>query len=147
MNTAKIPLNMVKVASPCSASWDDMSGSDQARFCRQCAEYVYNLSDMTQDEIAALIKEKEGKVCVRYFVRRDGTIMTADCPVGVRERRWVTMLRFAAAGIATIIISLLALAATPVRRGPERAGNGIFRPLQKIIDQLSPPVRCEMGKR
>jgi hypothetical protein len=78
-----IPLEAIHVASPCHANWDKMSGDAQARFCGSCAKHVYNLSSMTRDEAEALVAEKEGKLCVRFYQREDGTMLTSDCNVGV----------------------------------------------------------------
>ena len=58
---------------------------------------MYNLSELTRDEAEALIVEKEGKLCVRYFQRADGTILLKDCAVGVRQRR---RRRWMAVGVA-----------------------------------------------
>ncbi len=80
-------LDGVRVASPCPAIWDDMVGDHRTRVCRGCMRSVYNLSALTRAEAEALIVEHEGKLCVRYFARKDGTVLTADCPVGVR-RKW-----------------------------------------------------------
>ncbi|MBC8140022.1 MAG: hypothetical protein H7Y38_01125 [Armatimonadetes bacterium] len=91
-------LSRTRVASPCRADWDAMVGDERSRFCGSCRKNVYNLSAMTTVEAAALIREKEGKLCVRYFERADGTVLTQDCPVGlaaVRRR----MARVFAAGI------------------------------------------------
>ena len=38
------------------------------RFCGQCAQYVYNLSEMTQSAAEALILENEGKMCVALSI-------------------------------------------------------------------------------
>jgi hypothetical protein len=80
-------LDGVRVASPCNAPWEAMVGDDRARFCEQCQKNVYNLSAMTRDEAELLILEKEGNLCVRFYQRTDGTMLTADCPVGVRKKR------------------------------------------------------------
>ena len=80
---AKLPvLENISVAAPCNADWAHMSGDDRTRHCGDCRKNVYNLSDMTRDEAEALIVAKEGKLCVRYFQRHDGTILLADCTVG-----------------------------------------------------------------
>jgi len=78
-----IPLESVSVASPCPADWNAMQGDDHARFCKTCAKNVYNLSAMTRNEAEALIRAKEGHLCIRYYQRADGTILTQDCPVGL----------------------------------------------------------------
>src|SRR5262249_39510369 len=87
----------IRIAAPCSADWAKMSGDDRARFCGDCKLNVYNLSDMTRDEAEALIREREGRLCVRYYQRADGTILLKDCTVGVHRRR---RRRIAAAGVA-----------------------------------------------
>ncbi len=78
------PLRNVRVASPCPADWDSMIGGDRARFCGQCELNVYNLSSMSTLEAESLIARTEGRLCVRYYRRRDGSIITQDCPLGLR---------------------------------------------------------------
>jgi hypothetical protein len=78
------PLSHVQVAAPCKADWDQMIGSEQMRFCGQCNLNVYNLSGMTRDEAESLIARNEGRLCVRFYRRADGSIITRDCPVGLR---------------------------------------------------------------
>jgi hypothetical protein len=79
------PLRNVKVASPCLADWDRMIGGERARFCGQCELNVYNLSAMSASEAESLIARTEGRLCVRYYRRKDGSIITQDCPVGLRR--------------------------------------------------------------
>jgi hypothetical protein len=76
------PLNNIKVASPCPANWDEMLGNDRKRYCGECKLNVYNLSGMSKDEAENLIMNAEGRLCVRFFRRQDGTVLTKDCPVG-----------------------------------------------------------------
>lgn len=76
------PLDNMKIASPCSADWDSMIGNDRVRFCGQCGLNVYNLSGMSRAEAERLIIEREGRLCVRFYTRADGTVLTSDCPVG-----------------------------------------------------------------
>lgn len=83
-------LDDVRIAAPCKASWDDMvaDGPNPAvRFCGQCQKNVYNLSDMNKADAERVLREKEGTLCARVYRREDGTVITADCPVGVRRRR------------------------------------------------------------
>lgn len=79
-------LDQIKIASPCSANWELMTGDDQVRFCSHCEKHVYNLSAMTRRAAETLIRETEGHVCTRFYRRADGTILTQDCPVGLRAR-------------------------------------------------------------
>jgi hypothetical protein len=80
-------LEDIRIATPCNADWDDMSGDARVRFCGKCEKNVYNLSAMSRAEAETLVREKEGRLCVRFFQRTDGTVLTGDCPVGVRRRR------------------------------------------------------------
>ncbi|HLL99608.1 MAG TPA: hypothetical protein VK400_01020 [Pyrinomonadaceae bacterium] len=76
------PLNNLKIASPCSQDWGAMIGSDRRRFCGECKLNVYNLSGMTRAEAENLLLNSEGRLCVRFYKRADGTVLTKDCPVG-----------------------------------------------------------------
>src|SRR5215831_9744651 len=96
------PLNNLKVASPCPANWDDMIGNDKVRFCGQCNLNVYNISGMSMKDAENLITRCEGRLCVRYYQRRDGTILTDDCPVGLRAIRRRTR-RIATATISAVL--------------------------------------------
>lgn len=76
------PLDNIHVASPCSANWDEMFGNDRKRFCGECNLNVYNLSNLTRREAENLLINSEGRLCVRFFRRADGTVLTKNCPVG-----------------------------------------------------------------
>lgn len=98
----KNPLKDVKVASPCSADWENMIGDERRRFCGQCELNVYNLSEMSRREAEDLINRTEGRLCVRFYRRADGTVLTKDCPVGLRAvRRKVK--RVATAALSTVL--------------------------------------------
>lgn len=83
-------LENITIASPCHVNWDEMTGDEQTRFCNQCQKSVYNLSEMSRDEAERFMIEKthkQGKVCIRMYVRHDGTVITDDCPVGLRKAK------------------------------------------------------------
>jgi hypothetical protein len=81
-------LDQVRVASPCTADWNEMLGDERVRFCLSCEKNVFNLSSMTRDDAEDLLREKLGdEVCVRFYQRADGTILTQDCPTGVKKKR------------------------------------------------------------
>ncbi len=100
-------LQIVDVATPCRADWDSMTGDDRSRFCGQCRKHVYNLSAMPADQAVALIREREGDLCIRLYRRMDGTVLSGDCPIGV-GRVW-KRLKAVAAGVTAA--SLLGLSA------------------------------------
>jgi len=97
--TALPMLERVRVASPCDADWNAMKGDERVRFCSGCEKNVYNLSAMPREEAEALLQERVGNLCVRFYQRKDGTVLTEDCPVGVkRKRRRLAVLSVAGAG-------------------------------------------------
>jgi hypothetical protein len=83
----KTLLDRISIASPCSADWNQMVGDERRRFCASCKLHVHDLSGMTRDEALALVQQQgQGRVCVRFFRRADGTVLTRDCPVGLRQK-------------------------------------------------------------
>jgi hypothetical protein len=105
MTRQTIPLEMLRIASPCHAAWDEMAGTDRMRFCHVCQETVYDLLAMTRNEAENLIRQSNGKTCVRLYRRSDGRVLTRDCPVGLQAAR---RLRLALATVATCWLALLA---------------------------------------
>lgn len=104
-------LDQVRVASPCSASWDDMVGDERVRFCKSCEKNVFNLSAMSREEAEALLRQRLGsELCVRFYQRADGTILTEDCPAGVRRKRR-KKLALAAVGAGAFAAAAATLAA------------------------------------
>src|SRR6185369_2922002 len=81
------PLNRVRIATPCSATWERMAGDETVRHCTLCELNVYNFAAMTRDEIDELLLRKEGRVCARLYRRADGTLLTSDCPSGASVLR------------------------------------------------------------
>ena len=85
---ARLPvLADIRIASPCKADWNTMTGDDRARLCHHCDKQVFNLSELTRDEAEALIRDKAGQLCAQYYRRADGTILLADCSIGAASKR------------------------------------------------------------
>jgi len=80
-------LDHLRIASPCPANWEQMTGDDQVRFCDLCNLHVYNIARMTRNEAEALIADTGTRICTRLYRRTDGTVITRDCPVGLRAAR------------------------------------------------------------
>jgi hypothetical protein len=102
MNKPELPYQ-IKIATPCPARWEDMGGDDRIRFCDHCQKNVYNLSAMTTRDATALLESKSGNLCARIYQRKDGTVLTEDCPVGV-ARYWGRLKALAAGGVAAILL-------------------------------------------
>ena len=100
-------LDNIRIASPCPASWDSMQGDERVRYCDLCQLQVYNIAAMTHREAASLIAGTEGRLCARLYRRDDGTVITKDCPVGLRaiRRRAARMTAAAFAALVTLATS------------------------------------------
>jgi len=101
MPNAQDPLPNLRIAAPCTASWDSMAGDNRVRHCTLCSLNVYNFAEMTRDELRELLARTEGRVCARLYRRADGTVLTRDCPTGLRA------LRRRASRVATAVIAAL----------------------------------------
>ncbi len=97
-------LDRVRVATPCDVPWESMQGDDVRRHCQQCDKHVHNLSTLTRAEAEALLRHHTGGgICIRFYRREDGTVLTADCPVGVRRRRrWRAVSALAVGTLASL---------------------------------------------
>lgn len=117
MSTAvSLPLlQSARIASPCPMRWEDLTptGDSRTRHCDKCNLNVHNLSGMTAQDAEALLRSalnedgtKKHRLCTGFYRRADGTILTADCPVGlaaVRARTHRAIARVAAAiGLTTL---------------------------------------------
>lgn len=104
-------LDRIRVASPCKASWNDMTGDDRVRHCHLCKMNVFNLSGMSREEAQRLVQGAEGRLCVRYYQRADGTVLTSDCPKGLAAiRRRLVVAAAALVGVFGVVTSGLAYA-------------------------------------
>lgn len=101
MTKPQDPLKNLRVATPCPASWNSMIGDERVRHCALCSLNVYNLAEMTSEDVRALLVRTEGRVCGRLYRRADGTVLTSDCPTGLRAVR-LRMSRMAAAIVAAL---------------------------------------------
>jgi hypothetical protein len=81
---------------------------DRVHHCPGCKMNVYNLSAMTQSEAEGLLRKHEGRLCVRYYQRRDGTVMTRNCPVGAHAAR-LLLIRGSLAAAALFAFSAMAM--------------------------------------
>lgn len=121
-------INEIEVATPCPADWDQMLGDDSVRFCGQCEKNVYNFSAMTAQQIADLVEETEGVFCGRLYRRPDGTVLTADCPVGLAEKARIAARKAARRGLAfagLLTVSLASGAAGFFSKSAKEACDGM----------------------
>lgn len=124
-NSAKI--DRLRIATPCPISWEQMTGDNRVRFCDHCHLNVYNLSELSRIEAEKLIVSTEGRLCARLFRRTDGTVLTKDCPVGLRALRMRVSKR--AAAVFALVASI---SATIFGQQSARDGKTACTPQTKV---------------
>ena len=137
------PLDNVRVAAPCGADWEQMIGKERARFCGHCNLNVYNLSSMTKSEAESFIARNEGSVCVRFYRRRDGSIITDNCPVGLLAIR--RRMSYIARAVASTALSFFTgLGVYEVLSSPPVLRRVVSQGQLRLLPLTPPPVSSEV---
>lgn len=111
-----------------------MEGDDKIRACSKCQKRVYNLTAMSRAEVDQLLATRDGRMCVRYFRRADGRIMTSDCPQGVKRTKRQRLA--ATAGLMLTLLNLVRGAVPPQIRGEWNTGD--------LVAPAAPPIKKEL---
>lgn len=137
-----IIVDSIKVKKPCMESWDEMTGTDQMRFCSHCTKSVNNISEMTRKEALHLVRASNGNLCVRYIQDpKTQRPMFADSFVQISRRA-----PRIAAGVmsASLTLATLGYGQAPVQT---EAGTGeqtnISESLNKMKLKIPEPINGE----
>jgi len=140
MSQFPIRLEQLRIASPCTVPWTDMKGDDKVRHCDHCRLHVYNLSAMTRADAERLVNEREGRTCVLLYRRADGTVLTQDCPVGLRRvRRKVAGLLVSGAAVLLLAAEAVGLMAPRSGLAERKLRARQLQPIRAAVEWLDPP--------
>jgi hypothetical protein len=128
----------LQIASPCPVGWEQMRGDDRVRFCEHCELNVYNFSELDHGEIETLISKSEGRVCARLYRRSDGTVLTRDCPEGLKALRRRMSKRATAVFAALIAFCTSALSQKSSTSNTQEECRQQTKIKRSKIDQQSP---------
>lgn len=64
-----------KLQFNCPENWDKMSNCGTSRFCQNCTQNVYDLSQVDEEEAIELVQGPE-KTCVRFQTDMAGQVLT-----------------------------------------------------------------------
>ena len=157
-------LDVIEVEDPCTEDWDAMVGSGAVRYCQLCRFNVYDLSQMTRAEASELVESTEGRLCVSFYRRADGTVVTSDCaPARFAALRKAARRSLVVAGglLAAFLGFVLGLAGlVALRLGPKDSSEAVVRKLEVVAKAMVPlyvtesppepppePPRRTMGRR
>lgn len=128
------------LSNPCTASWEEMTGDDTVRFCRDCQLNVHNLSAMTAGEAESFLNLQDSRICVGFVRKADGTILTQDRPAR-KPYKPLKIRSHAGVVVAASLLTLLVLVTvvftadmdlwTSLRR---------IRPIETVLNWLVPPA-------
>jgi hypothetical protein len=148
-------LQDVRIASPCSASWEGMTGNEQVRFCDHCQLHVHNLSVMSASRAAALVQAAEGRLCVRYDAQPDGSMLVEPQEPGLppTRRRFLMQLAASLFGLLGLRGFATAGSANSTAANRPRSLMGAPPPRQtpvslqgQAVASPQPPPQRTMGK-
>ena len=134
-----------------------MEGDDAMRHCNACDQKVYQLSNMSSEQVEEFLlsrKRRGLRTCVRFYQRNDGTLLTSDCSVGkARKRKTQVLSVFGAAAVSASAVALSMggpsnsakvapepPTVTPVIEGPVMLGQPI---IQEVVTPDPPQENHE----
>jgi Carboxypeptidase regulatory-like domain len=91
-----------RIASPCSANWDRMSGNDDVRYCSECHRKVYNFSTLRDEEVQRILSADKQRICARLspqpsFMKRRRRSSSKSFMIAIQRMSRVASIAFAAA--------------------------------------------------
>jgi hypothetical protein len=60
----------LQITTPCHENWDEMSATEQGKFCDSCAKTVIDFTNKSKAEIIDTIENSTGSVCGRYHEKQ-----------------------------------------------------------------------------
>ena len=133
-------LHDIRVASPCPVKWENMSGDERKRLCSACNIHVFNIEQMTSDEIQTLVGQStEQRTCIRLLRRTDGTVVTRECPFGLRAirrnvRLFYTVVTAIVAGVIAVMCGKTTVKQAVTETYPKIAAPQTGMPTYGLLD-------------
>lgn len=84
-----------------------MKGDDAVRHCSLCDQNVYQLSNMSSEQVETFLLSRRSRglrTCVRFYQRADGTLLTNDCSVGKKQKRKKQVVSVFGAALASAAV-------------------------------------------
>ena len=87
----------IRIDKPCHEDWDQMTPTDQGRFCGSCQKHVTDFSKMTDNEILEFLSAHTGSMCGQLRGNQLNRVLIATQMSGSKWKlnSWVTALMFA----------------------------------------------------
>ncbi len=125
MATRSEKLNRLVIQSPCTKSWEEMTGGDAERHCAECDRQVFDFRRMTPRQISARIQATGGHLCARLTRGSDGRLLTLEPPFEPMAPSTWTAHRASpvAAAVVSTLLGLGQATARPLPQTPPAAAG------------------------
>ena len=149
-------LDDIQLTYRCPVAWDSMEGDERVRFCGECRQNVYNLSEMSRAEAEAIVRQREtDAVCIGFYRRDDGTVLTRECPLGAavpaRGQAARRRLRLFAFAVVTLLLTAIAWLSVRVEGRRDREGQATrlrdLEPFKTVLNWVAPNRLRPRGSR
>ena len=142
----------VIIDTPCTADWNEMTGSDSVRFCHSCKLNVYNIAQFSDSEAQEIFSQNlnGNRICTRIYRRPDGTVMTDNCPRALRRlrdwrnRTFTTLTKVAA--LATLFLSTGLPASASNENDKEKGTSQPSKSKSQALQAVEPVVSPDYAK-
>jgi hypothetical protein len=124
-----------------------MEGDEQVRFCGECRQNVYNLSEMSRAEAEAIVRRREAeRVCIGFYRRPDGTVITRECSLGAallaKVQAGKRRLRLVAFAAVTLLLAVFGWLSVWVEGRRDRDGRESrlrdLEPFKTVLNWVAP---------
>ncbi len=125
-----------RVASPCSATWDNELSQEKVKICSDCQLYVYDFCNLDKNQAEELVCKQENLEKITLFRRKDGKFISRDCPVGLKRRLRELTRKICLTSAGFVLLVMVAISFIPHGKdsSPEKSA---------LLDsQSSSPVRA-----
>ncbi len=104
--TIRTLFDALTITRECPISWTAAELERPINFCNQCQKNVYNLTVMTDKQVEAILRgEGSARPCIIMKRRKNGSLVTDNCPVRLRSMR--SRVRLAATTLIVLAAGLL----------------------------------------
>jgi hypothetical protein len=99
------PRTALRIQTPCTKTWEQLSGCGAKRFCSECSLHVHDAKQLTREQAERLVAESTGALCMRMQFDPIGAPLFLDTPtrciesevtrssVTARATRWAVLCR------------------------------------------------------
>ncbi|HXU29485.1 MAG TPA: carboxypeptidase-like regulatory domain-containing protein [Thermoanaerobaculia bacterium] len=125
MATRSEKLNRLVIQSPCTKSWDEMTGGDAERHCAKCDRQVFDFRQMTPRQMTTRLQATGGHLCAGLTRDSDGRLLTLEPPfLSAAPSTWTAHRASpVAAAVVSTLLGLGAACAKPLPQTPPAAAG------------------------